>query len=277
MTKKIFTTVLLSVLFLGASAQNVFQGYERGGLIGASHYIGDLNPTVQINKPHFAFGGLIKHNFSDYISIGLQLDLSKVSYADSFNNSTFEKSRNLSFESYVGGLKTMVEFNFFRFRTGNFRYRWTPYVGTGLGILYYDPYVDFESARYHLRDLGTEGQFISQYKDRKYTSLTAYIPVSFGFKYWIRPGLNFAVEFFQKFTFTDYLDDVSTSYVGSDNFIYNNRKGVSYYLQDRSRENLDNAIGIEGRQRGTSTDNDKIFGLQLKLTFIPEKYICPQD
>ncbi len=276
MIRKILLCVLVSLIFTGAFAQNVFQGIERGGLLGASHYIGDINPKAQINRPHLAIGGLIKHNFSNYISLGLQLDFSKISYADSLNNSTFEKNRNLSFQSYVAGLKTMVEFNFFRFQTGNFRFRWTPYAGTGIGVLYYNPYVDFEGARYYLRDLGTEGQFISEYSDRKYNSLSAYIPISFGLKYWMRPGMNFAVEFFQKFTFTDYLDDVSTSYVGAENFIYNGRKDASYYLQDRSPERLDNAIGIRGRQRGTSTDNDKIFGIQIKLTFIPSKYVCPQ-
>lgn len=269
--------IMFTLLSLGASAQKQFLGLERGGSAGLWHYLGDLNPQARMDRPGINAGLLVKYNFSDYISIGFQFDFGHMSYADSLNTSSYEKARNLNFSTYLGDAYIFGEFNFFRFRTGNFKYRWTPYIGTGVGICYYDPYTYYNGTEYRLQSLGTEGQFTSDYRNRRYQNFALIVPVNFGIKYWMRPGLNFAVEFTQKFSATDYIDDVSATYVGADKFIFNNRKDVGYFVQDRSIEVLPEAIGVEHRQRGTYTDYDKYLGIQFKLTYIPQKYVCPQN
>ncbi len=272
----IFTSLAL-LLTSSLFSQKTFQGIERGGSVGAVHYLGDLNPKAQLDRPGYYLGGLFKYSFSDYIALGMQINFGKISYADSLNTSAFEKTRNLNFESTIADLHLLSEFNFFRFQTGNFKHRWTPYISTGFGIMYYRPYTYYNGNQYFLNELGTEGEWTSEYSYRRYQKLAAVIPVGFGIKYWIRPGFNFAIELNQKFTFTDYLDDVSSTYVGEDKFIFNNQHDVSYFIQDRSIEVLDDPIGIEGRQRGTATDRDRYIGLQIKLTYIPKKYVCPKQ
>ncbi len=281
-TKKTMQRILLITLLIcsglaDAAAQKKFQGIERGGALGAVHYLGDLNPQAKLNRPNYYIGALFKYNFSDYISLGAQADIGKVSYADSLNSSAYESIRNLNFQSNIADAHIFSEFNFFRFRTGDFKYRWTPYLSAGVGAMYYSPVTYYDGTRYSLNGIGTEGQNTSAYSDRKYQNLAFIIPVGFGIKYWIRPGFNMALEINQKFTYTDYLDDVSSTYVGPDKFIFNNRKDVSYYIQDRSIEVLDEPIGVEGRQRGTSTDRDRYIGFQIKLTYIPQKYVCPSQ
>lgn len=277
MNLKISIIGLLLFMSWTLSAQNTFRGIERGGSLGAVQYLGDLNPKAQLNRPNYYIGGLFKYSFSDYIALGIQADFGRLSYADSLNKSSYEKVRNLNFSSPIADAHIFAEFNFFRFQTGSFKYRWTPYISTGFGAMYYNPITFYEGNKYNLNGIGTEGQFTSQYSSRRYQKIAAIIPVGFGIKYWIRPGLNFAVEINQKFTFTDYLDDVSSTYVGADKFRFNNQYDVSYYIQDRSIEIVQPPIGIEGRQRGTSTDKDRYIGLQFKLTYIPKKYVCPKQ
>ncbi len=262
---------------LSAQAQKKFLGLERGGSVGVVHYLGDLNPEIKLNRPNYYMGLLFKYNFNDYISLGAQANFGKLGYADSLNSSAYEKDRNLNFTSTIADLYLTGEFNFFRFQTGNFRHRWTPYIATGLGVMYYNPTTYFRGNKYVLKELGTEGKYTEKYADRSYNNLSAIIPVGFGVKFWLRPGFNMAIEATQKFSFTDYIDDVSTTYVGADKFIFNNHKDVSYYIQDRSIEVLEEPIGIEGRQRGTSTDFDAYVGFQIRLTYIPQRYVCPRQ
>ncbi len=274
-TKLLLTLSLILVLQTG-SAQKKFLGIERGGSVGMVHYLGDLNPKIKLNRPNYYIGLLGKYNFNDYISLGAQLNMGKLSYADSFNTSAYEFKRNLNFSSTIADLYMTAEFNFFRFQTGNFKYRWSPYLAAGFGVMYYKPYTYYAGNKYTLSEIGTEGQFAG-YQDRTYQRFAAIIPIGFGIKYWIRPGFNIAIEATQKFSFTDYLDDVSSTYVGGDKFIFNNRNDVAYYIQDRSIEILDQPIGTEGRQRGTPPDNDAYVGFQIRLTYIPQKYVCPKQ
>ncbi len=273
---KYLLSLSLLLILSTASGQKKFLGIERGGSVGMVHYLGDLNPSIKLNRPNYYLGLIAKYNFNDYISLGGQFNYGKLGYADSFNTSAYEFKRNLNFSSTIADLYLSAEFNFFRFQTGNFKHRWSPYISSGFGVMYYRPHTYYAGNKYYLSDIGTEGQY-ANYQDRKYQRFAAIIPVGFGIKYWIRPGFNIAFEATQKFSFTDYLDDVSSTYVGADKFIFNNRKDVGYYIQDRSIEILDQPIGAEGRQRGTPTDNDAYVGFQIRLTYIPQKYVCPKQ
>ena len=67
--------------------------------------------------------------------------------------------------------------------------------------------------------LGTEGQGDSAYPDRKpYNTMGFCIPFGVGVKYAINDRMNIGLEITHRFTTTDYLDDVSKTYVGIDKF-----------------------------------------------------------
>jgi len=79
----------------------------------------------------------------------------------------------------------------------------------------------------------------------------------------------------QRLTTTDYLDDVSTTYVGADKFpLVNGQPSVARILQDRSFEKGD-PIGVEGRQRGWSKQKDQFGILEVGLSFNLSSYKCP--
>ncbi len=74
--------------------------------------------------------------------------------------------------------------------------------------------------KFFLRGLGTEGQGNAAYPDRKpYGSMGICLPFGVGAKYAINPRMNIGVEISHRFTNTDYLDDVSKTYVGIDRFL----------------------------------------------------------
>ncbi len=84
----------------------------------------------------------------------------------------------------------------------------------------------------------------------------------------------FAVSFESGFrkTFTDYIDDVSTTYAGAAAF---KNPSSALSLQDRSTE-FGPAIGAAGIQRGNSTKKDGYFFLQGVVSFNIASYRCPK-
>ena len=77
------------------------------------------------------------------------------------------------------------------------------------------------------------------YPDRKpYSNIAAYIPLGMGYKYNLNPKMNIGIEAVYNFTTTDYLDDVSKTYAGINNFptLPDGSPSVAALLQDRSYE-----------------------------------------
>ena len=80
------------------------------------------------------------------------------------------------------------------------------------------------------------------------------------------------------FTTTDYLDDVSKTYVGADKFPKNTdgSASIAELLQDRSYETGDGTpIGIEGRQRGLPKQKDQYIIAEVTFSFNLTSYRCP--
>lgn len=265
----------------GARAQfreaNVLEG-EFGIAAGAAHYFGDLNTNAGLNRPKMAFGLMFRKQFGDYVALRVQGTFAQLGYSDIYSDNEAQRIRNLSFNSNVFELALMGDFNFFRFIPGDREYRFTPYATMGMGFFTYDPYAYLNDQKYFLRPLGTEGQGSSMYPDRKaYGTMAFVFPLGFGVKYNISPRTNLTFEIVHRFTNTDYLDDVSTTYAGIDAFqpMPNGDLSPAMLLQDRSYETTAVPIGIAGRQRGISERRDQwvaaMFGVTINLT----SYNCP--
>jgi hypothetical protein len=148
----------------------------------------------------------------------------------------------------------------------------TPYVTLGFGVFGYDPYAYLDGEKYFLRPLGTEGQGSSFYPERQNYGNTAFcFPLGMGIKYSINPTLNFAFEVAYRFTNTDYLDDVSTTYAGPAAFT---PQSPAFFLQDRSYEK-GAPIGTAGRQRGFSSQKDQYIIIEASISIALSSYRCP--
>lgn len=283
MTKKFLTILVVSfgTLFTGKNlyAQNsIVQEGEFGIGVGAAQYFGDLNTRGRLNTPKMAATVFFRKNFGNYIALRLGASFAQLGYSDQYNtHNTYMYSRNLSFNSKVWELALQGDFNFFHFMPGEPEYSFTPYITIGAGVFSYDPYAYLNNEKYFLRPLGTEGQGSSLYPTRKqYSSMAISIPFGAGFKYAFNERVNIGFEVLHRFTNTDYLDDVSKTYVDPAAFPLNpdGSTPVALLLSDRSYE-IGTPIGIKDRQRGNSQQKDQFITAMFHLTFNLQSYKCP--
>lgn len=284
MTKKIISIIAFSVTALlsnsSLNAQNeITQEGEFGFGVGASHYFGDLNTRSRLNRAKLAGTIFFRKNLGNYIAVRLGATFAQLGYSDQYNtHNTYMYSRNLSFNTKVWELTVQGDFNFFRFMPGDPQYSFTPYITLGAGLFNYDPYAYLKGEKVILRPLGTEGQGSSLYPDRKqYNSMAICIPFGAGIKYSFNERINIGFEVLHRFTNTDYLDDVSKTYVDPAVFPLNPVDGSisnAQLLHDRSYE-LGEPIGIPNRQRGNSKQKDQFVTAMIHLTFNLQSYKCP--
>lgn len=282
MKKLLLAIVLLFfVVFSGShiSAQDaVVQEGEFGIGLGAGHYFGDLNTKARLNRAKLAASAFFRKNFGNYIAARVGVSFAQLGYSDIYNShNKYMSSRNLSFNSKVWELTLQGDFNFFRFMPGEPQYNFTPYITFGAGVFSYDPYAYLRGEKVFLRPLGTEGQGSSLYPDRKqYSSMGICIPFGGGIKYSLNERVNIAFEVLHRFTNTDYLDDVSKTYVDPAAFPANpdGSQSNAALLSDRSYE-LGTPIGIPGRQRGNSKQKDQFVTAMFHVTFNLQSYKCP--
>lgn len=285
MTKKYLAVLVFPLLtFAGASrlqAQDaIVQEGEFGIGVGAGHYFGDLNTKARLNVPKVAATAFFRKNFGNYIALRIGASFAQLGYSDQYNShNKYMNQRNLSFNSKVWELTLQGDFNFFRFMPGEPQYSFTPYVTLGAGIFNYDPYAYLRGQKVLLRPLGTEGQGSSLYKDRKpYSSMAICIPFGGGVKYSLNERVNIGFEVLHRFTNTDYLDDVSTTYVDPSVFTPNPDGSPSnaQLLYDRSFELGVTPLGsVIGRQRGNSKQKDQYITAMFHVTFNLQSYKCP--
>ncbi len=280
MKKKFLAVALtLSVLSGSVPAQDaIVQEGEFGFGLGAGHYFGDLNTKARLNRPKMAATVFFRKNFGNYIAARVGATFAQLGYSDTYNShNKVMQRRNLSFNSKVWELSLQGDFNFFRFMPGEAAYSFTPYITIGAGIFSYDPYAYLRGEKIFLRPLGTEGQGNSRYADRKpYSPMAISIPFGGGIKYAINQRMNISLEILHRFTNTDYLDDVSKTYVDPAVFP-NNPDGTpsnGLLLSDRSWE-LGTPIGTPGKQRGNSRQKDQFVTAMLHLSFNLQSYKCP--
>lgn len=270
---------LVICLPIALFAQNsIVQEGEFGIGVGAAHYFGDLNTRARLNRPKLAAGIFFRKNFNNYVALRIAGNFAQLGYSDIYNTQNeFMRRRNLSFNTNVWELSLQGDFNFYRFMPGDPDFNWTPYVTLGVSAFSYDPYAYLNGQKYYLRQLGTEGQGSPLYPDRRqYSSMALAIPFGVGIKYSINERTNIGFEILYRFTNTDYLDDVSKTYVDPAVFPPNpdGSPSAAYLLSDRSYE-TGAPIGIKGRQRGVSQNKDQFVTALFYISFNLQSYKCP--
>ena len=276
--KKLLYSVLILAITQSALAQS--EQYEQQGefgvTFGAAHYFGDLNTRAGVNRPKPALGLFFRKQFGNYVALRFAGHYAQLGYSDTYSKNDYQKRRNLSFNTNIWEMAVMGDFNFFKFIPNDPDYLFTPFISLGVGAFYYDPYAYIGGKKEFLRPLGTEGQTIG-YKGRKqYSTMSDCIPFGVGIKYNISEKVNLSFEVTHRYTFTDYIDDVSTTYIGANNFPLAGNGPTASLLQDRSYEiDANNIIGIEGRQRGLSKQKDQYMMVEMGLSFNISTYRCP--
>jgi hypothetical protein len=254
-------------------AVTMSQSRELGIMVGGSGYKGDLNP-VMFNKDLVrpGIGIIYRRCYSNHWSFRAGFSVLQIRGDDALATDSFSLNRNLMFKSGVLELHMGYEFNFFPYQTANPATFFTPYLFGGISLYRFNPKAELNGTWYALQPLHTEGQGTPGYPDRKpYSRTSVSVPFGGGIKVKLSRRLGLQVEAGVRKTYTDYLDDVSTTYADPQQIKKEYGK-IAAQLSDRSLLKASN--GNIGRQRGTSTDKDWYYfaGVQLNYT-LSKKYI----
>lgn len=272
-----FACVFSALIFFATTMMAQYESFKHEGELGvqfgAAHYFGDLNPNTRINRPKIAFGIFFRKQVNNYVAFRISGNFAQLGYSDAYEkNNEFRRRRNLSFNTNIFELMLQGDFNFFKFNPTNPNERFTPYLTFGAGIVGFNPYAYLSNQKYFLQPLGTEGQGSSVYPDRKpYGLTTIAFPLGLGIKYALNDQWNLNFEVVHRYTTTDYLDDVSSTYAGIAAF---KPGSAASFLQDRSYE-TGTLIGAQGNQRGFSKQKDQYVIATVGITFSFSSYKCP--
>ncbi len=240
-------------------AQQFKPNTEIGLLLGASYYLGDLN-TTHFKQPLGASGLIIKKNIDKRFAYKAEAMYINLKSDERDSEDTIAKNRGLHFRAPVYELSGQLEFNFLPYQPGNSLYTWTPFIYTGVSLFHYNPQAENKNGEWvNLQELGTEGQGTTTFPDRnKYSLIQFAIPMGGGIKIAINEYFNIIMEYGARKTFTDYLDDVSTTFPGRN---LNDMSDLAEEMSDPS------GTHIKGDQRGDSEKKDWYSFLGVTLSF----------
>jgi len=196
----IIICIVLSSGFLHA------QTMEIGVFGGGSYYLGELNPGFHFLNTKPAYGLVARFNHGSRWTLKLSGYRGKVEGDD--NNVNGNAVRGLKFESQLTDIAAVLEFNFLDYFTGSNRNDWSPYIFGGVGVVMFNPKAD----GIVLRDLGTEGQNESSVGRDQYSLIAFTIPFGVGLKYSLSSRFGLGFEWGMRKVYTDYIDDISTTY-----------------------------------------------------------------
>jgi hypothetical protein len=306
MKRIIFSLIIFSLCFSFAYGQKTKRKWYKYSSIGFNingmSYVGELDPSPGLFSPGVKFtrpnaGLCYIKKFSRRVSLRSNISYGSVQGNDYRNASysqrdIYRKARNLSFKNDIWEIKGDLIVDLFKFwGKPEKRLDYVPYVFAGFAWFHHNPQARTPAAfggKYiDLRPLALEG--------KKYSLNQIALPVGFGFRYKIDQRMDLAFELGLRFTFTDYLDDVSGSYAGAQSF---QDDPLKIAMQDRSMEAIQQdpelaawasqrllttggktslaGYGGAGDQRGNPKRNDMyiVTGFHLNYILRP-RVVCP--
>lgn len=264
---KLFATVLLIISF--AIASNA-QYIEIGVAFGGSNYNGELqSKAIESGEVHAAYGAFARYNLGKHFSVRLQGMYTTVSGSDSNHRAINpDRARNLSFQSSIIEGSLLAEVNIFGFDVRGKKGS-TFFLYGGVGAMKFNPRAELLGVWYDLQPLGTEGQNQSA---SNYSLISTTFPVGIGAKLAINSRFNISFEYGVRFTMTDYLDDVSTTY--PDLAVMGGIDPVAASLSYRSLEFDPNAPANPfGEARGDANGMDKYMIGGITLSYNLAKFV----
>jgi hypothetical protein len=261
--------------------------FEGGITVGPSNFLGDLGGNMgkgttfikdnNIQMTKLTIGGFVSYHPNELISFRFALNFGTLEGDDAVINrkggyEEARKNRNSNFRSKFSEALLLGEIYPTIFLesdpTDNWR-KFRPYAVVGIGGFKYNPegYDPVSNQWVALRPLRTEGQGFAEFPDRKeYKLMQMNIPMGVGVKYFLSDNVNLSFEIIHRKTFTDYIDDVSTSYI--DPALFNTYLPVNEaQLAARMANKSLNGVYGPGMKRGTRTNNDAYYSAGFKLGF----------
>lgn len=176
---------------MGCFAFAKAQTYELGIFAGGSNVIGDVGSTQFINPRGFTMGGVAKWNRSDRHSFRASLIGSFLRADDENSTDNSRQLRGLEIDNKLIEGSIGLEYNFWDYELYSGKQQFTPYLYSGISVLYY--------SNTKLNPSGTSFRFDGWSTDFA-------IPIALGMKTNISAHWTVAAEIGARYTLTDNLD-----------------------------------------------------------------------
>ena len=287
---------VVTLLFISSHATSFSQYsestsfFEAGITVGPSNFLGDLGGNVgkgttflkdnNIPLTKLMFGAYLGYQPNEWFGLRLSASFGTLEGDDAIikPKGGFEEARlirNSNFRSRLVEGTLMAEVYptvFFEYEPSDIFHKLRPYGVIGIGAFHFNPQGTdpVNGSWVNLAPLRTEGQGFPEYPDRKEYKLTQMnIPMGVGVKYFLSESVNLSLEIIHRKTFTDYIDDVSTTYVDPALF-YAYMPLPQAQLAERMANKTGSQLGnntrfFPGDKRGTANNKDAYYSIQFKL------------
>jgi len=272
---------------------------------GPSNYLGDLggNPGIgraflydnNFKKRTFFYGFSLAHLRREAVGLRFSYTAGQVagsdrdaSFSSMADNAYSRYKRNLDFRSKISEGSLMLEvfpLKFIPYQHAMHHWNLQPYLVGGVSRFRFNPqgsYFDEIADDYvwvDMQPLRTEGQGMSEYPDRKPYALSQYnIPFGAGLRFETGQKTSLSFEYVGRHLFTDYLDDVSTSYIQPalfDQYLTPENAELAKILNNKSNYIDPDNPYTAGQQRGNANKRDFYYSFQVRLSIRISKFKIP--
>ena len=237
---------------------------QFNGDLGGSYGVGRNYSMKDIDWPSTGLAGLIgfRYRFAPMFATTSSLSVFGLRADDEYSEEPFRNARSLQFKSLCFEVSQRLEFIVYaneKFGStfnlpGNYSKKNRSqqlYGFGGIGLLYFNPKAQNQDGEWvALRPLKTEGQA------KSYSPLTFTVPVGVGLRWGLGNIWRMGVELSYVKTFSDYIDDVSATYVDPSTFT----SADAAFLSNPSAGNPSFA---PGEKRGNSDQKDAYYHLNV--------------
>lgn len=248
--------------------------YELVGATGTTNFMGELGGSdkegsdyfrdfeISSSRPLIHVG--MRYKILEPLAVKAAFTYGLLHGDDKKTENIYRKERNIHFRSSIYELEAQLEYSIIKEKVGH-RYnlrrgnkfslqalKVNTYIFAGIAGFYFNPKAKYDGKWHALQPLGTEGQGVIPTRE-KYKRFQMAIPLGIGFKYNLTRTIGIGLEYGARLTFTDYIDDVSTTYVDPEIF---GDDEIARALADPSLGELDQPIGGVNGQRGNPGDDD---------------------
>jgi hypothetical protein len=253
--------VLLFILLVGDAIGQY--RWDVGVSVGGANYLGDIGGRektrrdfvmdMHLDQTSFVVGAFGRYRLTKGTSLSGGINYGRIQGADSNSENPPRVARNMTFRNDILELNARAEFTLFYDNDVGGKGYYNPdfklFAFVGLAGFYHNPKTKHYDDYVALRPYTTEGV--------EYSRFQFAIPMGLGLFFTHKKIHRFGWELGYRFTFTDYLDDISTVYPRDDQL--SGDLQTARELAFRTTPELIEQVNAEARQRGFQEVNYESF------------------
>lgn len=279
--------LLLTITLLSQKTFSQAGLVDAGITIGPCNLLGDLGGNFgkgttflkdnNISQTKLMAGAHLTVGLKDWLNMRVAFNVGSVSGDDNVIESKggmeeARKVRNLNVKTPIAELFVAAEIFptvLFEQTPSETYHKLRPYGLIGIGGFHMNPKGQdpLTGDWIALKPLHTEGQGFPGTGRKEYKLFQLNVPMGIGLRYYVSETFNISLEVIHRQTFTDYIDDVSTTYIDPSLF-YQHLPASQAAVAERMADKRNNGLAsTTDDKRGTSSNNDSYYSIGFKMAF----------